>query len=44
MDETVERDTADEAVLAEHGEPTAPDAAEPKAYLFDGWGLTPLEF
>jgi hypothetical protein len=40
----VERDAADEAVLAERTEPAASEAVEPKAYAFDGWGLVPLEF
>ena len=44
MDETLERDAAVEPMLAECDEETAPDAVEPKAYAFDGWGLIPLEF
>jgi len=40
----MEGNAADEPVLAERNEEAALEAAEPRAYLFDGWGMTPLQF
>lgn len=43
MDETSERDAADEAAATERDEGAVPVIVEPKAFMFDGWGMTPLE-
>lgn len=44
MDETLEREAAGEAVLEKRETAGAPEAdPEPKAYMFDGWGMVPLE-
>ncbi|MBX3565254.1 MAG: hypothetical protein KF730_11855 [Sphingomonas sp.] len=44
MDETVENEAAGEAVLEKPEAAALREAdAEPKAYMFDGWGMVPLE-
>ncbi|WP_281178652.1 hypothetical protein [Sphingomonas soli] len=43
MDETLERDAADETAAMEHDNGVVLEVTEPKAYVFDGWGMTPLE-
>ncbi len=43
MDEIVEREAVSEAVLEV---PAAPEQSSdtPVAYVFDGWGMVPVEF
>ena len=41
MDETLE--VEDAPVLEKQEAAAVPAESEPKAYMFDGWGLVPLE-
>jgi hypothetical protein len=45
VDETLESEAAGDAVLEKPEAAALRDAdREPKAYIFDGWGMVPLEF